>query len=80
MITTGTARMFKLTSSDNQLGAGGVCRGGMIRVFNEGDVMSIFRKVAFISGSLAAMLAATMSYAHEPFMIWLELNGTLKRD
>jgi hypothetical protein len=26
------------------------------------------------------MLAATMSCAHEPFMIWLELNGMLKRD
>jgi len=58
--------MFKLTSIDNQLSAADVCRNGMIRVFNEGDVMSAFRKVTFISGSLAAMLAATMTFAQEP--------------
>jgi hypothetical protein len=72
--------MFKLTSSDNQPSTADVCRDGMIRVFNEGDVRSAFRKVAFISGSLAAMLAASMAYAQEPFMIWLESNAMLKRD
>jgi hypothetical protein len=42
--------------------------------------MSAFRKVTFISGSLAAMLAASMACAQDPFMIWLESNGMLKRD
>jgi len=52
----------------------------MIRVFNEGNVMSAFRKVTFISGCLAAMLAASKAYAQDPFMIWLESNGMLKAD
>jgi len=80
VITTGTARMSKLTSSDNQPSTADERRDGMIRVFNEGNVMSAFRKVTFISGCLAAMLAASKAYAQDPFMIWLESNGMLKAD
>lgn len=57
--------MHKQGSSDNQRGAAPATRDGMIGTSNEGVSMSAFPKVAFISASVAALLALPV-HAQEP--------------